>query len=114
MERKQNSASPGAGAELAALLDFTLVAVRARHDGWTPERQLRYVAVLAVTGHGGVAAAHVGMSEQSACRLRRRPDGASFARACGMAWRLAARRRRALAAARRHGPDFSCPREAET
>jgi hypothetical protein len=62
-------------------LDFTPVATAARSDGWTPDRQRRFIAALAE--HGGVAAAarSVGMTPQTANRLRKRPDAESFARA---------------------------------
>jgi hypothetical protein len=92
--------------------------VRARRDGWTPERQFAYVAALAEIGHGGRAARSVGMSEQSACRLRRRPGAAAFNRLCGAAWLLAKRRRAgerlARLRARGRGGSFSASREAET
>jgi hypothetical protein len=50
-----------------------------RHDGWTPDCQRGFIAELA--SHGGVAAAAraVGMTPQSANRLRRRPGAESFA-----------------------------------
>lgn len=76
--------------------EFTPVPVRSRRDGWTPERQFAYVAALAEFGHGGRAAQAVGMSEQSACRLRRRPGAAAFDRLCEAAW-LKAKQRRARA-----------------
>lgn len=61
--------------------DFTPVATASRSDGWTPDRQRRFI--LALADHGGVAAAarHVGMTPQSANRLRKRADAASFAEA---------------------------------
>ena len=61
--------------------DFTPVATASRSDGWTPDRQRRFI--LALAGHGGVAAAarSVGMTPQSANRLRKRADAASFAHA---------------------------------
>jgi hypothetical protein len=95
MEQIRNSAPSGPAAALAALLAFTPVPVRYRSDGWTPERQRRYVIALFETGHRGKAARAVGMTEQSAARLRRRPDAVSFARACAAAY-SAARRRWAL------------------
>jgi len=76
--------------------DFTPVPLRARRDGWTPERQFAYVAALAEFGHGGRAAEAVGMTEQSACRLRRRPGAAAFNGLCEAAW-LQAKQRRARA-----------------
>jgi hypothetical protein len=60
------------------LPEFTPVPLRARRDGWTPERQFAYVVALAAFGHGGRAAHAVEMTEQSACRLRRRPGAAAF------------------------------------
>lgn len=63
-------------------LAFTPVLIAStRHDGWSPERQRAFIAALAE--HGGVAAAAraVGMTPQSANRLRKRPDAESFARA---------------------------------
>jgi len=89
MEQKQTAESPG---QDAAEFPFTPVRLRHRRDGWTPERQRRYVALLAATGHAGQAAQAVGMTEQSAARLRRRPDAASFARACEFALQSARRR----------------------
>ncbi|MET1111426.1 MAG: LysR family transcriptional regulator [Allosphingosinicella sp.] len=97
--------------------DFTPVPVRARRDGWSPERQFAYVVALALLGHGGRAAQAVGMTGQSACRLRRRPGADAFNRLCEAAWGLARRRqareRLARLRARRVGR-FSASREAET
>ena len=50
-----------------------------RRDGWTAERQLRFLDVLARTGSVTRAAAAAGMSRESAYRLRARRDGALFA-----------------------------------
>lgn len=52
-----------------------------RHDGWTPARQAAFIYLLAQ--HGGVSAAArtVGMTSQSANRLRKRPGAESFAAA---------------------------------
>ncbi|WP_375393814.1 hypothetical protein [uncultured Sphingomonas sp.] len=59
---------------------FTPVALaRVRHDGWTPERQRGFIEILAVTGVVSAAAKAVGMSAQSAYRLRDRPGAKSFA-----------------------------------
>ena len=76
----------------ADILDFDPVSVRHRVDGWTPARQREYVEALADSGVYRYAAARVGMSEQSAARLRRRPDARSFDRACAAAFRIGARR----------------------
>ena len=66
---------------LALLLAFAPVPVRARADGWTPQRQHE----PALTGIHSKAAAAVGMTVQSAARLRRRSDAAAFDRACRLA-----------------------------
>lgn len=84
----------------ALLFAFSPVPVRARIDGWTLARQRRFVLALLASGHASRAAAAVGMTVQSAARLRRRPDAAEFDRACRIAAE-AGRRRRALAAAER-------------
>jgi hypothetical protein len=54
---------------------------RPRYDGWTEEKQRRFIEVLADTGIVSAAAKAVGMSRESANRLRRSPDGAAFSRA---------------------------------
>lgn len=54
---------------------------RPRHDGWTEEKQRRFIEVLADTGLVGHAAKSVGMSRESAWQLRRSPHGAAFDRA---------------------------------
>lgn len=60
---------------------FTPVPVRPRHDGWTPQRQALFLETLADTGCVSHAAARVGLSVESAYRLRRRKNAASFAAA---------------------------------
>ncbi|MEQ1597657.1 MAG: hypothetical protein ABL985_21460 [Casimicrobium sp.] len=63
--------------------DYRWVPVRRRprYDGWTEEKQRRFIEVLADTGIVTAAAKAVGMSRESAGRLRRSPQGAAFARA---------------------------------
>ncbi|MBU6165131.1 MAG: hypothetical protein KGQ52_03250 [Alphaproteobacteria bacterium] len=56
--------------------------LRQQHNGWTPERQQRFLAHLEVHGSVAAAARHVGLSRQSAYWLRRQPVGAAF----GAAW----------------------------
>jgi hypothetical protein len=63
-----------------------------RHDGWTEEKQRRFIEVLADTGLVGLAAKEVGMTRTSAYRLRRAPYAAAFARA----WDVARERAGAL------------------
>jgi hypothetical protein len=67
--------------------DYRWVPVRRkpRLDGWTEEKQRRFIEELADTGIVRVAAKAVGMTPQSAYRLRRSPDGAAFARAWDIA-----------------------------
>ncbi|HYG28727.1 MAG TPA: hypothetical protein VD887_00775 [Allosphingosinicella sp.] len=60
-------------------LAFAPVPVRARHDGWTVERQKGFILRLALGGHVTLAARAVGKTRKSAYRLRERPDAASFA-----------------------------------
>lgn len=73
------------------------VPVRPRCDGWTPQKQRDYVEMLADTGVARQAAAVVGMSEQGASRLRRRPDARAFDLACEAAMRFGAHRLRSVA-----------------
>ena len=54
---------------------------RTRRDGWTAERQLAFLAALTRTRSVTMAARAVGMSRESAYRLRGRPTGALFAAA---------------------------------
>ena len=52
---------------------------KVRRDGWTPERQLRFLDALTRTRSVTKAACAAGMSRESAYRLRSRRDGALFA-----------------------------------
>lgn len=76
-------------AEPAQLADYRPVRIRARHDGWTADRQRKFLTVLAETGSISEACIHAGVSSRSAYRLRQRPDAAAFARAWDEALRLA-------------------------
>ncbi len=67
---------------------FEPVPVRPRVDGWTPERQRAFIEHLAETLCVDAAAALVGMTGDSARRLRRRPGAEGFA----AAWDAALRR----------------------
>lgn len=60
---------------------------RIRRDGWTAERQLRFLDNLTETRSVSRAAAAAGMSRESAYRLRERRGGALFA----ALWNLALR-----------------------
>ena len=59
--------------------EFDPVPVRARRDGWTPDRQRAFIAALAATHCIDRAAATVGLSRESVYRLRRHPEAGSFA-----------------------------------
>jgi molybdenum-dependent DNA-binding transcriptional regulator ModE len=60
---------------------FLPVPLRARADGWTPARQAAFLGALAETRSVSQAARRVGMARETAYRLRRRPEAASFAAA---------------------------------
>ena len=60
---------------------FTPVPVRGRKDGWTPFRQADFLGALCETFSVAAAARRVGMSRESAYRLRERPGAESFAAA---------------------------------
>ena len=62
---------------------------KARHDGWTAERQRIFLTVLAETGCISEACENAGVSSRSAYRLRQRNDAAAFANAWDQALRLA-------------------------
>ena len=52
-----------------------------RADGWTPQRQVEFIATLADTGCVAQAARAAGMSARSCYRLRRAPGAENFAAA---------------------------------
>lgn len=62
---------------------------RARYDGWTEEKQRRFIEVLADTGLVGLACKEVGMNRASAYKLRRAAHAGAFARAWDRARELA-------------------------
>lgn len=76
-----------------------------RRDGWTGERQLAFLAILSRTGSVAKAAAAVGMSRESAYRLRARPAGALFALQWDHAVKALRTRRLALRIFEGHMPD---------
>lgn len=57
---------------------FTPVPLRPRKDGWTPFRQGEFLGLLAQTRCVKKAATLVGMSRDSAYRLRRKPGAEEF------------------------------------
>jgi hypothetical protein len=60
---------------------FTPVPLRYRADGWTPSRQADFLGRLCETWSVAAAARHVGMTRESAYRLRDKPGAESFAAA---------------------------------
>jgi hypothetical protein len=74
--------------------DYRWVPVRRkpRKDGWTPQRQVDFIAALAHTGCVEQAALEVGMSARSCFRLRAAPGAESFAQAWDTALQHAAHR----------------------
>ena len=85
-------ADPSADVKAPSTPAFTPVPVRERADGWTPARQRAFVELLADTGSVSDSAIRVGMSRESAYRLRRRHDAQEFARAWDAALATATRR----------------------
>jgi hypothetical protein len=63
----------------ADLAEFTPVPRQCkRHDGWTPDRQRRFIAALADLGSVRSAAKAVNMTSESAYQLRRHPQAEEF------------------------------------
>ena len=52
-----------------------------RHDGWTEDRQRRFIEALSVTGSVKAAAHRVNMTPEGAYLLRRHPEAESFRKA---------------------------------
>jgi hypothetical protein len=52
-----------------------------RHDGWTEDRQRRFIEALAVTGSVKAAAHRVNMTPEGAYLLRRHPEAGEFRQA---------------------------------
>lgn len=61
--------------------DWVPVLRKPRADGWTPQRQVKFIGVLADSGSVTAAAQAVGMTPSGAYALRRAPGGEAFARA---------------------------------
>lgn len=72
--------------------EFEPARLRARHDGWTPERQADFIQALAESACVADACRAVGMSERSAYSLRARPDAISFRNAWDAALDFSIRR----------------------
>ena len=76
MSRTADSRTPGRRVPV-----FTPVPLRYRADGWTPLKQADFLGALAETGSVAAAARRVGMTRESAYRLRDKPGAESFAAA---------------------------------
>jgi hypothetical protein len=63
-----------------------------RHDGWTPERQQRFIQALADLGSVRAAAHAVNMTPEGAYLLRRHPEAAEFREAWEAALALGVQR----------------------
>jgi hypothetical protein len=90
--RTGSAQSPNSAALRRKTQPFTPVVTRARHDGWTPERQVGLVEALAECGCVEEACARIGMTATAAYALRRRPDAASLRAAWDAALDFAVRR----------------------
>jgi hypothetical protein len=88
------TAAPAIPYEAAAqvVAAFPTARMRTRADGWTAERQRAFCEALADCGLVRDAAAAVGMTAQSAYRLKRRAEGKGFALAWAAALLLARQR----------------------
>jgi helix-turn-helix protein len=91
--------------KMPEFLQFTPVPVRAQHNGWTAGKQLRFILALARGAGLREAARELGMSRQSAYRLRQRPGAESFAAAWDRAQAFA---RDVTAASRSPASGFGC------
>jgi hypothetical protein len=80
----------GAGRSAPSVPDFDPVPVRARRDGWTVERQRAFMVALHATRSVSKATRAVGMSRETAYRLRERRGAESFAAAWDAAFALPA------------------------
>jgi hypothetical protein len=76
IDKRQLPAAPG------QIPDFTTVPrEKHRHDGWTEERQRRFIEALSLTGSVKAAAHRVNMTPEGAYLLRRHPAAESFRKA---------------------------------
>jgi hypothetical protein len=72
--------------------DWVPVLRKRRADGWSPQKQRRFIEALADTGSVADAARDISMSVMSCYRLRRSPGAESFAAAWDAAIREASKR----------------------
>ncbi|QJB70546.1 hypothetical protein [Parasphingorhabdus halotolerans] len=79
-------------AAAGAIPDYEPVPTNGRHDGWTANRQRRFLETLSETGCVDHASRQAGMSAQSAYRFRLKPEADNFLNAWNDALRLASTR----------------------
>ena len=75
---------------LGDLLEFDPVPVKPRVNGWDPEAQRAFVALLAATGSKRRAATAINRAPNGVEQLMKRPDGAGFRAAVERALEIAA------------------------
>ena len=63
------------------IADYTPVRLAERRNGWTADRQRKFLCALAETGSVSIACTAAGITARSAYRLRADPRGAAFAAA---------------------------------
>jgi len=80
----------------ATVANYEPVPTNGRHDGWTAERQRRFLETLSETGCVEHACRQAGMSAQSAYRFRLKPEAENFLKAWNDALRLASTRLRSV------------------
>src|SRR5688500_12570570 len=78
---KPDSPPPHRARRMPRVPPFYPVPARRRCDGWTVQRQADFLGMLAETGSVMGACEAVGMSRNSAYKLRARPGAESFAAA---------------------------------
>ena len=76
IDKRQLPAAPGQIPDFAPVPRGTN-----RHDGWTEDRQRRFIEALSVTGSVKAAAHRVNMTPEGAYLLRRHPEAESFRKA---------------------------------
>ena len=84
-----NPQPPRSGPRNSSGPRFTPDPVKARHDGWTPARQFRFIEILAATRSITRACAAVGMSRESAYSLLERSRANAEQRGFALAWSAA-------------------------
>ena len=84
-KRRQHRQPARGPSPIGTPASFNPVALRARHDGWTPARQIAFIQSLAETANVEEACRMVGMSPRAAYTLRNRPDAGSFRQAWALA-----------------------------